>query len=539
MQDHADWMAQPSGNYPELVTETTFVAETQNTHPQENDWLIKYPDDYPFDSIFGLFGNRSNNTVAIWDIVRGQDFILRYANPPFLRLIGKTAEEALGKSLNEIVHPVAYGKVRSGFEECVRQQHEVSFFLDQLELTLAVRVLPQMDQGRIVRLIDISVDITEYVKKRIFSEVYKNNTNQQSLLLNARLKFESLIALALRDFMDSGSKGFDGCLCNLNRELGVMMEADQAFIFQRRAEGLYIHKACWSQGHNRILAGSSHIRSIQEGRSSLPHIGRLLVINDTRSGHDLPCARELDAMGIRALLAVPICREGHVYGLLCLAQKKPRVWTTADIGMAKTAAETIMSAYLRAHLEKGLSENIRVLTEYDESLQDLLAQKETMADVSQCFLRAGAAGFAAGARTALEHIGRLLDTDGALMLFRDPDGDMEIYEWQQKGLPCRIGRSLYATALSAAQGSSEPILVDDTSEAHAPTELVKIAAGEGLRSLLVLPACLPDGRVGALVCFKAIGPKCWQRADLISAEAFTEIFLDACRLKNEIAALSH
>jgi hypothetical protein len=98
-----------------------------------------------------------------------------------------------------------------------------------------------------------------------------------------------------------------------------------------------------------------------------------------------------------------------------------------------------MSAYLRLHIEKGLSENIRVLTEYDESLQDLLAQKETIAEISRRFLRDGSQRFDECVYTALQDIGDLLSADGVRMLYHTPAGEMETYEWHIKGLPCRIG----------------------------------------------------------------------------------------------------
>ncbi len=539
MHNHADKIVRSAGRCPDIVVGKselcTLAADTPDTDRADKPSAI----DSFKDSLYEVLSCNSINAVAVFDIIEAQDFTLNYANTPFLTLIGKAAEQALGKPLHEIVPPDVYANLSSHVNECVQFRREVNFIIDREALIHAVRMLPQIENDQIVRVVVINMDITKYIHNRDRQKTRDRQAEQQNLHLDKQLEFESLIARALKEFMDSGIGGFDRCLSIFTRKLGEIMRADQCFICQRKAPDLFVHKTYWSQDDCPLFVRAQHKQDICSGRSSLPHINRLTIINDTHSKR-IALAQELKRMGICAFLAIPICRDPHDYGLLGLTyMNESHEWTTAEIGMVKTAADTIMSAYLRLNVEKSLNENIRVLTEYDESLQDLLALKETLAEVSQHFLRAGSQQFNECASNALKDIGRLLDADGMRMFFRAADGEMEIFEWHEDGLPCRIGKEygrLNAIALGTAEALDAPVAIDDTAEAHILPELAKIGAEEGLRSLLIVPACHSDGITCAFICFKAIGFKQWNHMDMASAKTFAEIFLNAYRLKRSSEA---
>ncbi len=532
MQNHADDIVKSAGKCPDIITKKKHKMCNPSAPDSVADIL---PEIGSFEnSLYEVLNCSSINAVAIWNIDEEHGFTLSYANPPFFTLIGNTGEESIGKPIRELVPPDICGILSRHFEECAQQRREVHFVAEKKELIYAVRVLPQIENGRIARIVNINIDISQYIHKRDRQRAQGSKQEPQDPLSGNLLKFESLIAKALREFMDCGIAGFDRCLSIFNSKLGEMMGADQSLICQRQTASLYVHKAYWSQDSQPQFTCPEHRNNIYSSRSSLPRINRLTVISDTGS-NNTPCCQELKQMGIRAFLAVPICRDSHVYGLLCFTYlNEPHVWTTDEIGMTKIAADTIMSAYLRLRLEKSLSENIRVLTEYDESLQDLLEQKEMLAEVSRNFLWAGAHHFNECANRSLKNIGCLLDADGIRMIFRTADGGLEAFEWQEDGLPCRLGKeygNLNATVLSAAEALSAPAAIDDTTAPTCMPELAKAGGEEGLRSLLIVPARHPDGVIGAFICYKAIGYKQWTHLDIASAKAFTEIFLNAYRLR--------
>ena len=532
MQNDVGRMTQPARGYTELFLENT--ARTEPVLNQDGGIVTAYPGSGSIEiSVFNALSSQSKNTVFIWDIHEGPTFSLRYANPAFVRLLGKSPHEVFGKGLDEVIPHDTQGLMHTRFAECAFRQLEMEFVHEQFGCMLITRLCPQVEAGLTVRLIGTNTDITEYMREQNRLKAVNDQLRQQALLLSARIKFESFLARALREFMDAGCAGFDGSLAGINQEFGTIMGSDQAFILQRYSDNLCIHKARWARDGGWLCPGIGHIRSVYDASSNLSQLSRLLVINDTQRDRLSPFSQELQRYGVRALLAVPIYRDTFVYGLLCLAQTTaPRVWTTAEISMAKTTADTIMSAYLRTRLENGLYENMRVLTEYDEALQELLAQKEMMADISGSFLSAGIHGFDECATNALEDIGQMLGLDGLRAVIRKEDG-MDTLGWQECGLPRRISREygrLNETALRTA-ALRAPVAIDNTTEAHVLSELAKAAADEGVRSLLVVPLCGAEGTIGALIGLKMIGIKAWTPSDISSMTAFARIFADAYQIK--------
>ena len=529
-----DRVTQPAKGSTEVFLENNSRSESIMNR-DDNGFITAYPGSGSIEtSVSNSPGSQSGNTVFIWDVGDGPTFTLRYANPAFLRLLGKTPEEVLGKSPDDVVPHDTPGVMHSRLAECACQQLETEFVHEQFGCMLITRLCPQVEAGRTIRLIGTITDITENIREQKRLMAINEQLRQQALLLSARIKFESLIARALCDFMDAGSAGFDSSLTSLNQQFGAMMGSDQAFILQRYSDNLFIHKARWTRNGGWLGPGIGHICSVYDNNNGLSHLSRLLVINDTQHERLSPFSKELQHFGVRALLAIPICRDTFAYGLLCLAQTTgPRVWTTAEISMAKTAADIIMSAYLRTRLENGLYENVRILTEYDEALQDLLAQKEIMAEISGTFLHAGMHDFDDCATGALKDIGQMLSLDALRAVLRTEDG-LDTFGWQECGLPRRIGREcgrLNETALHAA-ALRAPVAIDNTAEAHVLPELAKAAAEEGVRSLLVVPLYSTEGTVGAIMGLKVIGVKAWTPSDISCMEAFARIFTDAYRMQH-------
>ncbi len=515
---------------------STYLNESSG---QPDEFNTKDDQDIPA-SIFSAVSSYSKNTCSIWDVCPEGGFALRYANPQYLKMCGLT-DEAFGKKLNEIYSAKAARKIQKRFIECIRCPHEMEFVHDLIGgRMLSTRIVSQINQGRVTRLICSGIDVTEYVREQRRLKAESEQLERQSRMLSTQLKFESIITRALRELMDAGSAGFDGCLYGLCSELGNVLGTDQNFIFQKRSGRLFVHKAYWSRVDRPLYASPNQMHAMQANGFGMAHLTRLLTINDTHTAKGFSGAENLQAMNIRALLAMPIRRESQEFGLLCLVQmEKPRVWTTAEISLVKTAADVIMSAYQRLHLESGLRENLQVLTEYDESLQELLAQKETLAGAAQDFLRAGTGRFAECVPRVLRDIGRLLDADGIRVLVRNSEEDTAYFSWREEGLPYRFGYDhgeLDAALQNALDTLRVPVAIDDITEANPLTDILQAGREEGLRSLLVVPACREDGIAGAIAFYKMIGVKCWHNMDISSAGGFFNIFLDACQLKAGCAA---
>ncbi len=522
MHDDATGMTQPTVGFTGPFLEHS--AHTGEYVYQECGTITAYPGGSIELSVFNAVSSGSKNTITVWDTTPDGGFTLRYANPLVLRMMKRTAQEAFGKDLADVFMPDTRKLMQERFTECAQRRCEVEFIYSHFGgRMLVMRLCPQVANERTVRIISTSSDITDYIRGQSRLKTENARLRQQVALLNTRLSFESLVSGALSDFMDAGSAGFDCCLSGLNRDLGMLLNVDQAYILQHYSETLCIHKARWAREDSDSYMSIGHIQSRDRGFAQLT---KLLVINDTLREQHLPFSRELLALGVHALLAVPIRRENQIFGLVCLVQTHgPRAWTTAEISLTRGTAASIMSAYLHIRTESNLAENVRVLTEYDEALQDILSQKETLADISCGFLRAGAQGFDAYADKALQEVSHLLCLDRACAIFRE-EADIRTYEWLESGLPRSIvsrNGALREAALQAVRRA--PAAINDTSEDC--SALARAAAAEGLRSVVLAPIPCLNGSRGALLGCKAIGSRFWEHSETAAMDAIARVFADA------------
>ncbi len=78
-----------------------------------------------------------------------------------------------------------------------------------------------------------------------------------------------------------------------------------------------------------------------------------------------------EAIGARALIVVPLVRDGRLAAIFYVHQSSPRLWTSADVALAEDVAERTWAALDRARAESALK---RQLAEEGERLRRLFAQ---------------------------------------------------------------------------------------------------------------------------------------------------------------------
>ena len=108
------------------------------------------------------------------------------------------------------------------------------------------------------------------------------------------------------------------------------------------------------------LAGQrTHIVGFGEEALALFHAGQLLAIPDIRQ---LPLGSAertaaWEAVGVRALITVPLVRGGELKALLYVHEPKPRSWKKSDAAIARDVAERSWAAVERALAEQSLRES--------------------------------------------------------------------------------------------------------------------------------------------------------------------------------------
>ena len=157
--------------------------------------------------------------------------------------------------------------------------------------------------------------------------------------------------------------------------------------------------------------GAANIRRLRAGETS--------VFADVQAQPDM-AGSALGPAEIRALLAVPLIREGRLRAVLYLNHRLPRRWSSYDIALAEDVASRIWDAVGRAQAEASLREETRALETLNRIGSALVGELD-LERLIQTFLDAAAevTGAAYGAyferqRDATEHdVWRLFSLVGA------------------------------------------------------------------------------------------------------------------------------
>jgi PAS domain S-box-containing protein len=108
------------------------------------------------------------------------------------------------------------------------------------------------------------------------------------------------------------------------------------------------------------LAGQrTHIAGFGEEVMALFRAGQPIAVPDIRQlplGSDERTAA-WEAVGVRALITVPLVREARLKALLYVHEPQPRAWKRSDVAIARDAAERSWAAVERAQAEQSLVES--------------------------------------------------------------------------------------------------------------------------------------------------------------------------------------
>lgn len=136
----------------------------------------------------------------------------------------------------------------------------------------------------------------------------------------------------------------------------------------------------WTRGPDVPgLAGqSTPISGFGEEALALFRAGELLAIPDIRQlplgSADRTAAWE--AAGVRALITVPLVREGALKGLLYVHEPKPRPWKRSDAAIARDVAERSWAAVERARAEQ---HQLLLINELNHRVKNTLASVQGIA----------------------------------------------------------------------------------------------------------------------------------------------------------------
>jgi two-component sensor histidine kinase len=250
---------------------------------------------------------------------------------------------ALGRPAAE-VWPEIWDLVRANFEEVLRTGRGVAVYEQMLPLRRGdildetywnYSLTPILgEDGAVAGILNQSIDISK------------------ALLVERRLSFQIALADRLRGLSDP-EEVKQAATELLGRYLGASRvgyaEIDEA-------HGTVTVRGDWTRDPDtRSLGGQSGlIKSFGEQALAFLRTGETLAVPDIRALPLGPAGttEAWEAVGMRALITVPLVRDGELKALLYVHEPRPRFWKRAEAAMARDVAERTWAAVERAQAEQ-------------------------------------------------------------------------------------------------------------------------------------------------------------------------------------------
>jgi signal transduction histidine kinase len=275
-----------------------------------------------------------------------------------------------------------------------------------------------------------------------------------------------------------------------------LCEADNAFVFRR--EGETYHLAA-SHGFTDDYRTYMELQQIAPGRGTL--VGRTALdaaavhIPDVLADPDYTWAESQKRGGFRAMLGIPLMREGTPVGVLALTRSAATPFTVKQIELVTTFADQAVIAI----------ENVRLFDEVQARTRELgrsVNELQALGEVSQ----------AINSTLDVENVLRTIVTKAVELSLTDA-GAIYVYEEARDEFRLRATYGMSEAMIAAltdrhvgvgethigdAARQRESIQVADLRD-DAPSPVNDIILGAGYRALLIVPLLRPGHIVGALV----------------------------------------
>jgi two-component sensor histidine kinase len=272
----------------------------------------------------------------------GPELILVY-NDAWAPVLRERHPDALGRPAADVWHDI-WDLVRGSFEQVLTTGEGVSVYEQMLPMRRGETVEETYwnysltpiaaGDGSVAGILNQSIDITK------------------ALLAERRLSFQIALADRLRGISEPEEVKRASTEL-LGRYLGASRvgyaEIDEA-------QGTVAVRGDWTRNPDtQSLGGQSGlISSFGEEALAFLRTGETLAIPDIRA---LPLAESQrggswEAIGMRALITVPLVRDGELKALLYVHEPHPRHWKRSEAAMARDVAERTWAAVERAQAEQ-------------------------------------------------------------------------------------------------------------------------------------------------------------------------------------------
>lgn len=292
----------------------------------------------------------------------------------------------------------------------------------------------------------------------------------------------------------------------LGRELGVT-RAGYGTI-DATAETISIDRD-WNAPGIKSLAGVLHFRDYGSYIEDLKRGATVICADAETDPRTADNASALKAIGVQALINMPVLEQGGIVALLYLNNTTARYWTAEEIGFVREVANRMRTAVARRRAEAALRENERRL-----AFLDALGKETAKSNDADAIL-------ATTTRMLGEHLGV------AVCAYADMDADQDGFtirgDWSAPGSSSIKGHYSLAAFGKLAVGNLHaglPLILHDN-RAQLPPEEAATFLGIGLAATICMPL-VKEGRLTALMAIHDRVPRVWTAYELATLTEVTE-----------------
>jgi PAS domain S-box-containing protein len=460
-------------------------------------------------------GELSATLYGIGDAVLATDArgIVTAMNPIAEQLTGWTEAEARGKSAKEvfdIVNETTRQPVESPVDNVLRDgrivglaNHTVLRRRDGSEVAIDDSGAPVKDaEGNLVGVVLVFRDVTERRQaESALAQALRRETlvNQVGAAIrNSPLDAEAILQAAVTAL----GQGIGADRCYYGRY-------DQAVDFARLSPE-------WHRDDLTPIAGDYPMSRFSINRDPDYKKGQPQVVEDVRQfappGTSEAEPGPLEALGLRALIRVPLQIGNEMTTLAVAMADRPRRWTESEISIVETVATQVQSALEAARLlaeERRRAVREGVLRRIDVAIRASLPPAEVQA-------------------VAVEALGQALGVERCYFAVIDEYRDSVVIgrDWTAGGVPSFAGEyrlSQFAVDVKEVFGGSKTLVVADTQSESAPwgvpSQTAAVLAGMQVRAMINVPFHEEDRLVAALGVAMANTTREWTAEDIALTEA--------------------
>jgi PAS domain S-box-containing protein len=276
----------------------------------------------------------------------GPDLILVY-NDAFAEVIGEPGARLLGQPARE-AYPTIWDWLGPQFAQVVESGEG---------LLVAEQKIPIVRNG-VAEETYWTYTLTPIVDEdgSVCGVTTQRDDVTRAVFAERRLSFQIRLADLLR-----GEQDPQRVKHNATRLLGDYLKASRVgYAEVDEARGLVIVRSDWTRDPDSSLAGKVvELNALGEDALALLRTGEVLVLSDIRL---VPTERPQivgmwERLGVRALITVPLVRDGALKALLYVHEPQPRSWRRSEAAIARDVAERTWAAVERAQAERFLRES--------------------------------------------------------------------------------------------------------------------------------------------------------------------------------------